>query len=350
MVKRWKLLPTAVKVGLALGAVGFLLSTLAGFAPAFVEAVYSRRIFPTVVRPLTFFSSLIPFSLTDFVHTVAIPGSLIAAFVLGFRPKRRWINGSLYLLSTAGLCYFLFQFFWAFNYRRQPVAQLIGITASVEDDVRDAILVNYAKQTNSLRRTLPTRDCLTHHESLSDLDAKVAALQSEILSSLNLPAPAAGPIKRRPFGTLLLKLGNSGIYGPFTGETNITYPLPAGPLAFTIAHERAHRAGFASETDASVVAFLTLAKSPDSQLRYSGQLAFWTHVGKDERVKAGLAQPVFDDIQCIKDFWKKYPPIGDFLWTAYDAYLKSQGQKRGVKTYSDAAEVFVRYLSRTPPP
>ncbi|MBI1861739.1 MAG: DUF3810 family protein [Deltaproteobacteria bacterium] len=312
---------------------------------AFIEKFYSTGVGVPIAGALSWVSSWVPFSLT-YLSLFLIPLALFAAFALG---HRRGFG----LVSVAVVAVVLYGFFllaWGLNYRRRPLAETLALgPVNIVD--RALLLRQYAVSTEELRQKLP-KGC-PRVLDLGETDRAVYPFFRKTLESYRFPAPAYHPVKSSPAGvfsfvsTLLLKMGNSGIYGPFTGEANVTQPTAPGQLPFTLVHERAHQAGFASETEASVIAFLTLENCDDPEMRYSGRLAFWGPLSDSDKKFAGLSQGVQNDIQCGWDFWMKYrSAIERPTRLIYDYYLKAQGQKRGIKTYDDASELMIRALAR----
>jgi hypothetical protein len=137
----------------------------------------------------------------------------------------------------------------------------------------------------------------------------------------------------------------AGFYGPFTGEPNVVQPTPPGDLPFTIAHERAHLSGFASEDAASFVAFLTCWRSQRPEVRYSAWLALWLYVdGQPMNRSDGVKR----DLAAIGAFRLAHPPgreIG-LIWSVYGRFLRAHGVAGGTASYGRAADLALRWLDR----
>ncbi len=337
-------------MGFLYGITTWVLHSLIGaWAPELSDRFYSRGIYPYIGNSLSAVSSLVPFSLTDFSF-FAILSVLITTFVLGYRRNRSLISGFLFSLSAACFFYSLFQVLWGFNYLRNPLTKTLGVAQPLTATSRKKLLTSIAQKSNHNRSQTASgksgSSCFELSQSLPSLNNEISTLESGLLAKMGQPGLRHSPIKVRPAGKLLLQIGNSGIYGPFTGEANVTIPAAPGMLPFMIAHERGHLQGFASETDASVLAFLALFSSTDPAQKYAGHLAFWAHISEAERQSSGLGKEVLGDIACLREFWKRFEGIGQKEFhQIYSLYLKAQGQKRGLQTYSDSAEIFLRYLA-----
>ena len=68
------------------------------------------------------------------------------------------------------------------------------------------------------------------------------------------------PIK---ISKLFLRLQITGIYSPFTSEANVNILIPYTSVAYTIAHEMAHKIGIAYEDEANFIAYLACSKHSD---------------------------------------------------------------------------------------
>ena len=100
--------------------------------------------------------------------------------------------------------------------------------------------------------------------------AKLSLAVTETLRESRLCPTPPRRVKATLFPGQLARLGLLGYHAPQTGEAVIDPRAPAYTLAFTAAHEAAHQAGIVSEGEASYVAYLALAASPDPALRYAG--------------------------------------------------------------------------------
>ncbi len=335
---------TFQKAGLAAGAGALLLFLLALLFPRGAELVYSRGLYPYVGKLLSLVSSLFPFTLTDFSF-VLIPILLGTAFGRGFR-REGWRHGGWNALATAGAIYAFFLFAWGFNYARLPLHGRLDAGPAIDRATRDRLYVEAAAITAELRTKLPAPNgCFDFTASMAGLDRDVVAEQRRVFALLKSPYLVSGPVKKRFFGELWLSLGNSGIYGPFTGEANVSFPLAPGEGPFILAHERAHLNGFASETDANLVAFLTTWNSHNPAIRYSGWLVFWSYTPEAKTAK--LPEAVVKDLLCIRLFWRdRTVSAAKVVDSVYGTFLKMQGQSKGLQSYGETTEVILRTFAK----
>ncbi len=142
----------------------------------------------------------------------------------------------------------------------------------------------------------------------------------------------------------MMRFSGSGIYLPYFGEGYIPRNLSPAEKPFTMAHEMAHGYGITDEGDANFLALLACETSARPVVRYSGYLSYWNYaageLGRADRpaLKA-LGSLVPDgmraDLLAIRKNWEKYEgPLAKISEKVYGQYLKSQGIKEGMKSYS----------------
>jgi hypothetical protein len=151
--------------------------------------------------------------------------------------------------------------------------------------------------------------------------------------------------------TALSYLGIGGIFSPFTGEANVNMTLPEPDVPFAACHELAHARGFAREDEANYVGYLACTRHPDADFRYSGLLAASVYamnalVGVDRAAHADLearrAPGVRRDLQALAAWAERYRgPAERASRAVNDAYLKSQGQKEGVRSYGRMVDLLI---------
>lgn len=343
-------LPGKTRIVVGIAALG--LFALARHHPAATDALYGRLVYPWIGSGLASVSGLLPFSLSDFSSAVVVL-SLIWAFPTVTMRMRRslasWPRsvaaGLLGVAACAAFWWTAFVVLWGFNYARPFPATAFGLAAPISKEKAQPLVAGIGERLDEVRRAVREDDdgVVAGIESDRTLDAELRALQAEVLREAGLPPVDAGRVKRPLTSPLLLRWRVAGFYGPFTGEPNVVRPTPPGDLPFTIAHERAHLSGFASEDAASFVAFLTCWRSERSEVRYSAWLALWLYVdGKPKDRSDGVKR----DLAAIAEFHRTHPPgreIG-LIWKGYSRFLEAHGVAGGTASYGRAANLALRWL------
>jgi hypothetical protein len=162
------------------------------------------------------------------------------------------------------------------------------------------------------------------------------------------PAPTIPSLPKR---TLLAQFfraaGVDGMHAPFLLETLLNPDLTPPERPAVLAHEWAHLAGYAPEDDASFVGIVAaLAADPASQ--YSGWLTLFhealAHVspGEQRRLVSRLDAGPRADRQAIAVRLRvRNERVARASWETYDRYLKTQGVREGVASYSRVVQLIV---------
>ena len=145
----------------------------------------------------------------------------------------------------------------------------------------------------------------------------------------------------------------SGVYSPFTIEANYNSGMTDYHVPFTVCHELSHLRGFLQEEEANFIAFLACIKADDEQFQYSGYLSGWTYCMNVlyqvdyeawEEVRAELDSAVEPDLKANREFWLQYDGrVAEAANQVNDTYLKANGQKNGVNSYSHMVDLIAGY-------
>ncbi len=144
----------------------------------------------------------------------------------------------------------------------------------------------------------------------------------------------------------------SGMYMPFTGESNINVNYPDYIVAFTTCHEAAHQLGIASEDEANFAAFLACMFSDDIYLHYAGCMNAAEYLLSDldaasARALLGAAdRRISAEFAAYSRFFDQYrvSTAAKISSVVNDGYLKSQGVSNGVQSYSEVTKLVAAYL------
>ena len=150
---------------------------------------------------------------------------------------------------------------------------------------------------------------------------------------------------------LFLYLQISGIYNPFTFESNVNILIPYVSFPFTIAHEISHQIGISYEDEANFLAYLVCSKSEDLFIRYSGDFEILLYIlgelNRDEDygyLISNLNEETKKEIKEYNEFWRQYSgDLSKISEKVNDTYLKANSQKEGVKSYSRVVRLLVYY-------
>lgn len=317
-----------------------------------VERGYATSIYPQIQAILTPVSNLVPFALFDVLTVAAVVALIVAtAFAISrARAQRRWapIRGLLASIATAGaFAYLVFLAVWGLNYRRVPMQERLAFNSqppSTEQVVKlglDAIRRMNALYAEAHRIGWEADPRADH--ALLDAYAFVQQKLSEA------PSAVPGRLKSSIYGPYFRWTTVDGMVDPFALEVLANPDLLPFERTFVAAHEWAHLAGFADESEANFVAWLTCIRAgPAAQ--YSGWLSlYWqigSEVGPDDRRRLWdvVAEGPRRDIQAISDRLQRgqLPFLRNASWRVYDKYLRANRVEEGVRSYGKVITLIVQ--------
>jgi Protein of unknown function (DUF3810) len=301
-----------------------------------VERWYSTFLYPALQRVLTPLSNLVPFALFDVLLALAVCATAIVAY----RCVRRcgWLKGALRfarlaLVSTAAI-YLVFLATWGLNYRRVPIVEKVVFEPA---QIRHAAAASLG-ETNAANLN---RLYAAAHASELSLDA-LASSFDEVIRRLGGKTPIAhGRPKQTLLGGYFHEISVAGMTDPLFLETLVAPDLFDVERPFVIAHEWAHLAGYADESEANYIAWLTC--------RHGGALAQYSAA----LVMVGYVEPSLPwrdalDIGPKTDLWAlhyRYAQTNEMLRFAaqrgYDTYLKANRVEKGVESYDAVVQLIL---------
>ena len=155
------------------------------------------------------------------------------------------------------------------------------------------------------------------------------------------------------FSRVMSAMNVTGLYFPFTGESNLNMDFPTATFAATVAHELAHRRGIASEQQCNFLAVLASTRSEDPVYQYSGWLMGYVHLANAlytadpeawYELRAGLPAGVDADLRFENAYWAQWKgTVSEASGKAYDTMLKSYGDKLGMQSYGAVVDLLVAY-------
>jgi hypothetical protein len=301
--------------------------------------------------PLARASALVPFSVAEVICVLALLALPVLA--LRVRRRRRLRRAGAWTLGLLGAGYVLFLLTWGLNYDRLPLATLLALDERASDvNELTALTEDLVARANVAREGLP-----------EGADGAVVASGGQAAALAEVAAGVAGlgdrlPVFRRTarvkapqVSPLLSYLGIAGIYVPFTAEPQFNGTLPDCELPFTASHEMAHEQGYAREDEANFVGYLACRAHPQPLFRYSGELRASLYAvsalhGIDpaaaRALQARRSPAVRRDLAAINAWYQRYASrAAEVQQRVNDAYLKSQGQKLGVRSYGAMVDLLL---------
>jgi hypothetical protein len=321
---------------------------------SWVERHYSRGPYPEMQRVVTLISNKVPIAISDLLILLLLLGPpfwwCMRLKAAGRGRRLRAMPALIFhTLAVAALALLVFQLIWGLNYSRLPLTEKLDYdSARVSDQAIDEAKKACVTQLNAASGAV-------HSTPWPDTDRWAELLKPSfepVVEELGASGGITpGRIKHSLFNFYLAASGIDGFINPYGLEAVLNDKLLPVEQPFAMAHEWAHLAGFADESEANFIALLTCLRSTDQAVQYAGWLALYpnlpstpldqgqpgTHLQLDPRVLADLDE--------IDKHWKKElrPWVDSAQWAFYDRFLKANHVGAGIRSYG----LFLRLMVGT---
>ena len=335
---------------------GLVVAAVAGaFVPSdprLIEAWFSTGIYPLIQRTITPVSNLLPFAVFDLL-TVGAAVWLIAAVVAAIRRARRVRQWSplgrtlAAIVAAAAAGYLVFLSFWGLNYRRLPMAERLVVN---RDAPRTEAVLALGLEAAERLAALHTAAHASGWIAEPWLDAPMRSAFVHVQDQLaDAPDAVPGRLKASLYGLYFRWSGVDGMVDPFALEVIGNPDLLPWEIPFVAAHEWAHLAGYADESEANFVGWLTCLRG-GTAAEYSAWLyLFWQvngELGPDDRsrLSAALSDGPRRDIAAIVARMQRgqLPFLRNASWRVYDQYLRANRVEDGVRSYGAVITLILR--------
>lgn len=328
---------------------------------SWIEKNYAIGFYPKLSAVLRVAFGWIPFSLGDVLYSIVAVSVFwqLGKFVVRlFHKTDSWRKKLAPLLTAATILLFVyvyFYLFWGLNYYRQGIEEQLGLKNGKFDkqqliDLNQYLLV----QVNNRKEIcLQKKDTVMSNERMFK-----AALDGYNTLQKQFPFLCYRHASLKPsmFGKIGNYVGFQGYYNPFTGEGQVNTAIPNFLQPYVVCHEMGHQIGYASESEANFVGFLSATSSSDTLMQYSSYLDMFLYAwGNLKAVDSVAAKQIGEQIHPgIKRDLKTYRTfINDhrtFLsdWTdkLYDYYLKQNRQRKGIESYGEVTGWLIAYRNK----
>jgi len=258
-------------------------------------------------------------------------------------------------LSFALSVYALFCLFWGVNYYTDSFQDRSGLSARmVTVEELQTLGMIFAQGLSETADLVARDENGLFAEDQNEIFAKSVFVYDNLAEEFPCLAYKDRVPKAMAFGRFMSRMGFTGVYFAFLGESNLNVDAPAAFLPVTIAHELGHQRSIASEQECSFTGIMASIKSDDAAYRYSGYLLGYIHLSNAlyradpaawEEVRALLPEAALADIRYNNAYWDQFEDgVVDKVSNAvYDNMLKSYGQKDGMQSYGTVVDLLAAY-------
>ena len=317
-----------------------------------IERWFSTGLYPPLQRTITPVSNLLPFALLD-VISLAAAIAVIAVIVRGIRRTRRtrqWLHlrhAIAVVLTIAAVGYLAFLLLWGFNYRRVPMSERLVVDRPQPggDEVL-ALGIEAATRLNSLHPTAHASGWIAEPWR----DARMRAAFADVQRLLaDAPDAVPGRLKSSIYGLYFRWAGIDGRVDPYALEVIGNPDLLPWEIPFVTAHEWAHLAGYADESEANFVGWLMCLRA-GAAAQYSAWLSVYWQIDAEispalrPQLIATLDEGPKRDIAAVVSRLQRgqLPFLRDASWRAYDQYLRANRVEEGLRSYGAVITLILR--------
>jgi len=325
------------------------------FAPlpaAVVERTYSTAVYPLLQRAITRLSNRVPLAMFDFL-LVGLTVAVVVMLIQAAREARRTrTTGPLLrtlarLTASGAVLYILFLVLWGFNYRREPMSERLVFDRAAPSS--DDVVTLGLSAIDAMNGLYPA----AHGEPLPGPEWTNASLRgafADVQRVLSDAPPAEpGRLKHSLLGPYFRWTGVDGMINPFGLEVIANPDLLPFERPFVAAHEWGHLAGYADESEANFVGWLTCVRA-SAAAQYSGWFyLYWqvngeVNAGERARLSTALAPGPRADINAVIARLRlgEMPALQRASWRVYDQYLKANRVEAGVRSYGEVVNLILR--------
>lgn len=278
-----------------------------------------------------------------------------AAAVLADRQRRARAYGAVLGAACAGLSvYLLFCLFWGVNFWTDSFQDRSGIreeAVSVEE--LTAVTAWFADRLIETADAVPRDGNGLFAVSTEDILADYAMVYDGAEALFPFLEFESQPPKAMFYSKFMSAMNFTGVYCPFTGETNLNVDAPACLLPATVAHELAHQRSIASEQECNFLAVLASTTCGDPVYAYSGWLMGYIHLGNAlyaadreawRAVRDSLPEAVLADLTDNNAYWAQYKGAAAAAGQkVYDTVLRAYGEADGIRSYGTVVDLLTVY-------
>jgi hypothetical protein len=215
--------------------------------------------------------------------------------------------------------------------------------------------MSLAERTNALRTQTTTED----ESGVFQLSMSVRDLGQEAVKAYRKAAkeysilsgwyPQPKPIL---FSDVMSRMEITGIYIPFTVESNVNVAVPDYSIPSTMCHEMAHQRGFMREDEANYIAYLVCSYSDQVDIQYSGMMQaliiagnalYDKNVDLYREVAATYSNEVRLDLNANSEYWRQFENqvLSNAAEKINNSYLMMNDQEDGVQSYGRMVDLLL---------
>ena len=321
-------------------------------------------VYPYVIRTfqdiLAGWSGSVDFLLWQLL-AVALAVVILASLVAAIAAKKSIIAWGGWVLSACSLVYLLHTMVWGLNYYTGPLSEDLRMEMGqyTLEELAEATEY-YRDRANILAQQVDRSGGALVYPEFGELADRAYMGFQRLVYDRSYPVFAGStlPVKQLGWADMYTSMGITGVTFGLTGEAAVNPQIPDVLLPFTMCHEMAHRMCIASERDANFAAFLACSVHPDVEFEYSAYFMAFRYCFNalasvktvdaaqfTAQLREGIEPQLQQDLNDYAAFFRENQDAAatELANTANDTYLKTSGEKSGIKSYSEVCDLLVNW-------
>lgn len=321
--------------------------------------IYVSRFSLPLRRAVGSVTTLVPFSAAELCYALAFVGCIFYICRTGYLifkhrlEKEDIIRRVLWFIIALLLVWSLYCLIFGLDYYGESFSEKAGIgEIPVTREELISVTRHFAEKCIKLSIGVPRGGGVFSVQPSAIID-EYYHIYSGIRNEFPfLDMPTFRP-KEMIFSGIMSAMGFTGVYFPFTGETNINIDAPQVFMPCTVAHEIAHQMGITSESECNFIGILASTTCGIDFYEYSGYMTGLVHLMNAlysvdthawREIRAEFTDGMNADWQQNADYWDEHEMfITDVSSKLYDMYLKGYGEELGIVSYSACVKLLVHY-------
>ena len=334
-------------------------------ALAHVQRYFSRPVLDAMGRAF----STVPFSFMEFYIVLVLAAvllflvRLIRRLILGPGPRLLTVlKYFLVLVCAAGVIWNGYCWLWNAGYYDESFAEQAELKADgAYPEELELASRRFLAMANRLAPLVPRDEDGNVAFSLEDAMDVYPDLYDPLVEEFPCLSGQTTRPKGVIFSSVMSRMGFTGIFFPFSGETYINTHQPAWSIPNTVAHEIAHQRGVHLEAECNFLGIAACLESDDIRFQYSGYLCGLIHLTNalnkadpDARadILSGFCPELRTDWNYNARYWQEMEgTVSKVSDKVYDAFLKVNTQPSGLKSYGECVDLLILWMqesSRSP--
>ncbi|MBQ6755418.1 MAG: DUF3810 domain-containing protein [Oscillospiraceae bacterium] len=249
---------------------------------------------------------------------------------------------------------------WGIDYRTRTFREREALGGGISAEELYNAAAFFVDRANSLADSVERDESGSFTGKADELLGCAAGIYGAVQARFPSLAGTPRVPKAMMFSAFMSATGFTGIYFPYTGESNVNVAQPAIFVPMTAAHELAHQLGVTDEDACNAIGVSACVTSDDAAYRYSGYLNGSIYLlnalyraDKDgyNELRARVTGSMTRDFEENNAYWnsvrssKPAQIATETMEQVYDAYLKANGVESGFKSYGECVDIIVKLWS-----